>query len=462
MAIEGQVIRAGNWGYLLLVKATEVGIGLLRIAADQEEVPGELLASVVIFNLHDQAVLVLLDGSPFHRLFLVLLGVLSGSAAVFIVGQGDVDLLGVWVNLHILRTVHLGSAHLIGGLAGVDGNLFGGHAINVGLELVVLRIGGQQLDPFALAVEGPILWQHAGAVNLVLWGVALYLGHVQGAVVQDGEVVLDVAFFVLLGGDELVDVLEAGVIAGVAHHGAIGGDVDVAGLVLEATQRGVLDRGGLRVQRVDFYDPAKAVRLVRLLGDVEALIKALPLALGLAVFHAEALQGLLRLLVIQVGVSEVLVKVLFAREHGIPRSDAAGAVIQGALDLLAGLIGGGLDVIGAGSWAHQSELGRGGNAAVKRAKLALEFTGIAHLGHLHDGVAVASPANLGLLLGRVIRIVVGEHLRLGGVLVGADVDKAIVIIWVLDKARKVIVEAELLLSGLGRLVLIIKLRRVLK
>ena len=417
---------------------------------------------MVIFNLHDQAVLVLLDRSPLHRLFLVLLGILAGSAAVLIVGQGNVDLLGVWVDLHILRTVHLGGAHLIGGLTGVDSNLFGRHAINVGLELVVLRIGGQQLDPFALAVKGTILWQHAGAVNLVLWGVALYLGHVQGAVVQDGEVVLDVAFFVLLGGDELVDVLEAGVIAGVAHDGAIGCDVDVAGLVLEATQRGVLDRGGLRVQRVDFYDPAKAVRLVRLLGDVEALVKALPLALGLAVFHAEALQGLLRLLVIQLGVGEVLVKVLFARKHGIPRSDAAGAIIQGALDLLAGLIGGGLDVIGAGSWAHQGEFGGGGDAAVERAELTLELAGLANLRYLHDGVAVASPADLGLLLGGVIRIVVGEHLRLGGVLVGADVDKAVVIVRVLDKARKVIVEAELLLSCLGGLVLVIEFRRVLK
>ena len=117
----------------------------------------------------------------------------------------------------------------------------------MGLELIVFRIGGQQLNPLALAVEGTVFGQHAGAVNLVGWGVALYLGYVQGAVVQDGEVVLDVALFVLLGGDELVDVLEAGVIAGVAHHGAIGGDVDVAGLVLESAQSGVLDRRGLRI-----------------------------------------------------------------------------------------------------------------------------------------------------------------------------------------------------------------------
>ena len=202
---------------------------------------------MVIFNLHDQAVLVLLDRSPLHRLFLVLLGVLSGSAAVFIVGQGDVDLLGVWVNLHILRTVHLGGAHLIGGLTGVDGNLFGRHAINVGLELIVLGIRGQQLDPLALAVEGAVLWQNARAIDFILGGVALQLGHVQGAVIQDAEVVLDIALFVLLGGDELVDVLKPGVIAGVAHHGAIGGDVDVAGLVLESAQSGVLDRGGLRI-----------------------------------------------------------------------------------------------------------------------------------------------------------------------------------------------------------------------
>ena len=159
---------------------------------------------------------------------------------------------------------------------------------------------------------------------------------------------------------------------------------------------------------------------------------------------------------------EVLVKVLFAREHGVPWGDAAGAVIQGALDLLARLIGGSLYKLGTGSRTYQGEFGSSGNAAVEWTKLALEFTGIAYLGHLHDGVAVASPADLGLLLGGVIRIVVGEHLRLGGVLVGADVDKAVVIVRVLDEAGEVIVEAELLLGCLGGLVLVIEFRRVLK
>ena len=160
--------------------------------------------------------------------------------------------------------------------------------------------------------------------------------------------------------------------------------------------------------------------------------------------------------------SEVLVKVLFAGEHGVPRGDATGTVIQSALDLLARLIGRGLYKLGTGSWADQGEFGGGGNAAVEWAELALELTGVANLGYFHDGVTVTSPANLGLLLGRVIRIVVGEHLRLGGVLVGADVDKAVVIVWVLDKTGKVIVEAELLLSCLGGLILVIEFRCVLK
>ena len=160
--------------------------------------------------------------------------------------------------------------------------------------------------------------------------------------------------------------------------------------------------------------------------------------------------------------SEVLVKVLFAGEHGVPRGDATGAVTQSALDLLARLIGGGLYKIGTGSRADQGEFGGGGNAAVERAKLALELTGVSYLGYFHDGVAVASPANLGLLFGGVVRIVVGEHLRLGGVLVGANVDKAVVIVRVLDEAGEVIVESELLLCCLGGLILVIEFRRVLK
>ena len=229
--------------------------------------------------------------------------------------------------------------------------------------------------------------------------------------------------------------------------------MNVAGLVLEAAEGGVLDRRGFRVQRVDLNDPAEAVRLVRLLGAVEAVVEALPLAVGLFVFDAEALEGLLGFLIFDVASSEVLVKVLLAGEHGVPRGHATGAVVQGAQDGLALGIGLGLDQAAALRRADELKRGRGGAAAVEWAELACVLAGALDLGDLQNGVAVASPADLDLLLGRVVRVVVREHHRLGGVLVGAHVDHAGVVGRVLDEAREVVVEAELLLGiGCGLLV----------
>ena len=328
----------------------------------------------------------------------------------------------------------------------------------MGLELVVLGVRGQQLDPLTGAVKSAVLRQDTGTVDFLLWGVTFHLGHVEGAVVQNGHVVLEVALLVLLGGDELVDVLEARVITGVAHHGAVLGDVDVAGLVLVAAHCGVLNRGGFRIERVDFYEPAEAVRLVRLLGDVEAVIVLLPLTIGRALFDAETLEGLGSLLILDVATSEVLVEVLLAGQHGVPRGHATGAVVEGTEDLLALLVSRSLDKVRALCRTNQGERGGGGDTAVERTELALELTGVAHLGDLEDGVAVASPTNLDLLFGRVLRIVVREHHRLGGVLVGAHVDESVLVIRVLDEASEVIVEAELLLSSLGGLVVDVELR----
>ncbi len=47
------------------------------------------------------------------------------------------------------------------------------------------------------------------------------------------------------------------------------------------------------------------------------------------------------------------------------------------------------------------------------AKLVHELTGALDLGDLQNGVAVGSPADLDLLRGRVVRVVVREHHWLG-------------------------------------------------
>jgi hypothetical protein len=74
----------------------------------------------------------------------------------------------------------------------------------------------------------------------------------------------------LLARDELVHVVEAFVVAGVDHDGAVVGDVDVGALVLEPSKGGVLDRRRVRIPRIELDDVAEPVRFVRRLGEVEA------------------------------------------------------------------------------------------------------------------------------------------------------------------------------------------------
>ena len=74
------------------------------------------------------------------------------------------------------------------------------------------------------------------------------------------------------GGHELVDVLEALVVAHVERDPAVRPDRRVRALVLHAPQRGALYRLRLRLVRIDLHHPAEAVRLVRVLRGVEALI----------------------------------------------------------------------------------------------------------------------------------------------------------------------------------------------
>jgi len=180
----------------------------------------------------------------------------------------------------------------------------------------------------------------------------------------------------------------------------------------------VLDGGGGRVVGVDLHEVAEAVELVGLAAQVEAGVEALPLAVGLALGGAEAGDGGAGPLVGDgVGVAEVDVEVLLAGQHGAPRGQAPGAVVEGARHAGAGWVGGGLDVVGAGAWADEAELGGAGDTAVERPELAGKLTGALGRGDLEDGVAVVGDADADLLLGGVVGVVVREHLRLGGVLV---------------------------------------------
>src|SRR4028118_1836457 len=119
--------------------------------------------------------------------------------------------------------------------------------------------------------------------------------------------------------------------------------------MLEAARGRALLGRGIRIHGIDFDDPAEAVRLVRLLCEVEALV---PLAPGVAIArHAITLViAHLRMIVGKLA-PEVAVDVLLAGYPSTPGSDAAGTIVEHAEHTLAGGIRVGLHSIMIGSGA---------------------------------------------------------------------------------------------------------------
>jgi hypothetical protein len=103
-------------------------------------------------------------------------------------------------------------------------------------------------------------------------GVAVEAGDVERAPVEQVQVRPAVAPRIGPGGDELVDVLEPGVVAHVERDPAVVGDPGGCTLVLEPAHRGALAWRGRGVGRVDLDDPAETERLVRFLREVEARV----------------------------------------------------------------------------------------------------------------------------------------------------------------------------------------------
>ena len=101
-------------------------------------------------------------------------------------------------------------------------------------------------------------------------------GDVKGAAVEQIAVRLAVAGSNAPVGDELVDVFHARVVAGVERDAAVVAHRVGRAFVRGAAERGALHRGVVRVVGIDLDDPAEAVRLVRLLVDVEAVEIAAP------------------------------------------------------------------------------------------------------------------------------------------------------------------------------------------
>ena len=212
-------------------------------AAHQEDRPGAFGRGVVAVlgrDLDDVAV-----GVARHRVGLVDL--LLGALAV--VGQHDIDAPVHRVGLDVLRPVHRRGLQEIGGDAGIDQH------VGLAVEAVFRRqrpLAVDQRQPFGLAV-------------------VVEAGDVERAVVHQVLVGGTVVGVVRPRGDELVDIVEALVVAGVEHHAAVLGHRIGATLVLEAAERGALDRRRAGIVGIDLDHPAETVGLVGLLLDVEAV-----------------------------------------------------------------------------------------------------------------------------------------------------------------------------------------------
>ena len=273
--VERYVVRAGDRADLGLVEAAEVRIGFGGITTHEQQVPAESRAPVVVGDLDDLAVLVVVP-----RVGLVGRGP-AGAAALGVVGQRHVHPAGGRAGLHVLGPVHLGGADPVARHTRVHGDLLGRHALDV-RDGPAVGVDGHERDPGTGTVERAVGWKLSRAVDLGRGRVAGEAGHVEGALVEDPHVLgacgPGVTGDDAAAGDELVEVVEALVVAGIGHDGPVGGHVDARALMLEPAHRRVLHRRRVGIPRIDLDDVAEAVDLVGFLRQVEAIVEPLPQA----------------------------------------------------------------------------------------------------------------------------------------------------------------------------------------
>ena len=237
---------------------------------------------------------------------------------------------------------------------------------------------------------------------------------------------------------------------------ALGHD-DVGALVLEAAEHRVLDRRLVGRERVDLDDPAVPVRLVRLGGEVEALLDGVPVAARPA--RADAVAGVL-LGVARVelaGGLEVLVEVLLARQRGAPGRHAAGAVVERAEHPGAGRVLRRLEPVVTRRRTGDLELGAVVDAPVVLGLLQVRDGAPRPGDHaatqLHDRHAVVGQADLGDL-GVGVGVAREHDLLVGVLVVDHEQHPVLVVLPVVPQlvhAHVVAVVAELHPRGLGGL-----------
>ena len=224
------------------------------------------------------------------------------------------------------------------------------------------RLAREDQD-FSLAREAVLGGQRALALDQRQPGalVVVEFGDIERAVVEQGAIRGAGGLIVSAVRDVLVQVIEALVVAGIDDQAAVLVDDRGGALVLEAAERGALDRDGSRIIGVVLDHPAEAVRLVRLLRHVEALDRLVP---GVPpVRNAVALVGLSERPRLGSGAAEIAVEVLLGHQHGAPGCLAAGAVVDRAQHLGPGGVGAGLEQLVAGGRAGERHLGLGRDAA---------------------------------------------------------------------------------------------------
>ena len=246
-----------RWGHLVLGEPGEERRRVVGVAGEHEDLPGEPGGGGVagFGDLDDVAADVVRPGVGRVGWGSVV------DAALVVVGEHRVDLAVGRVGLDVLGPVHRGGPDHVGGAAGVDQDVGLGGEPPVGGQAVLALHQGQP-----------------GAGTTAV-GVAVEAGDVEGAAVEQIQVRPAVAPGEAAGGDELVDVLEPGVVAHVERDAAVVGDVRSGAFVLEPAHRGALARYRGGVGGVDLDDPPESERLVGLAGEVEARVVQLPLAL---------------------------------------------------------------------------------------------------------------------------------------------------------------------------------------
>ncbi len=293
-----------------------------------------------------------------------------------VVREGHIDASIGRIHRHVLRPVHGRGPQQVRGAPGLDQH--------VGLAFEAVGSGQR---PLAVHQRQPL---HPTA--------RIEARHVERALVQQVQVGLPLGGPIARRRDELVEVVEALIVAGVDHHAAVPIDDHRRALMLEAAQGGALAGHEGGIVGVDLHHPAKAVGLVGLARHVEARHVPVPAVAEAAL--AQAVARMVLALAARVGIfveiAEIAVEVFLRDEHGAPGGLAAGTVVEGARNAGAGGVGAGTQSrVAAGGAGHLGE-GAAGDAAVVAAVLHHGPSAGAVLPHFQDAVAVGGQFHLHL------------------------------------------------------------------